>query len=91
MESNNAMQTWNPPVKTTTSGNSLTAGCVQMYPYDYPNHSGGCIPNWWPQQYIYTTVQPQICSGDVHVFPCPHCEKCKCGAATVKRSKKESR
>jgi len=39
--------------------------------------------------YIYHYNTPPIeCSGDVHVFPCPHCEKCKCGKATVKRGKK---
>lgn len=39
-------------------------------------------PNTW---YYHTVHAPVECSGDVHVFPCPHCEKCKCGKATVKR------
>lgn len=58
---------------------------------------------WWQDTYqppYYPTIptggygapwvvsQPaQECSGDVHVFPCPHCDRCKCGAATVKRQK----
>jgi hypothetical protein len=39
----------------------------------------------YPSVYVSAPVE---CSGDVHVFPCPHCDKCKCGAATVKRKKK---
>lgn len=43
-----------------------------------------------PSVYYYHTVTPPVeCAGDVHVFPCPHCEKCKCGKATVKRDKRK--
>lgn len=59
---------------------------------------GSCGDYWpWQQQWpttiyptptITLTAQPQECSGDVHVFPCPRCEKCKCGKATVKRERK---
>lgn len=43
-------------------------------------------PTVW---YYHTVPTPVECAGDVHVFPCPHCEKCKCGKATVKREKKK--
>lgn len=49
------------------------------------------VPYWQQTVYPYyyaVTQPPRECSGDVHVFPCPHCEKCKCGQATVKRGKK---
>lgn len=51
----------------------------------------GDIWNQWPNTtgtgtyYIHSTPVPEPpreCSGDVHVFPCPHCDKCKCGGAT---------
>ena len=38
------------------------------------------------QWYPYWQTSPTFCAGDVHVFPCPHCDKCKCGKATVKRN-----
>lgn len=31
---------------------------------------------------VTVTEKPRECSGEVHVFPCPHCAKCKCGATT---------
>ena len=33
-------------------------------------------------------VEPTNCSGDIHVFPCPHCDKCKCGQAVKTEGKK---
>lgn len=62
---------------------TVTTGNCNMSIYDH----------WpWPAQtqtvyYPYQQIQssPQFCYGDVHVFPCPHCDKCKCGKATVKR------
>jgi len=51
---------------------------------DYP--WGGQTGNVTP--YVYHNTMPVECSGDVHVFPCPHCGKCKCGKATVTRGKK---
>jgi hypothetical protein len=59
--------------------------------------TGGTMPIYdqWPwQQTVYYPYQqfqspPAFCSGDVHVFPCPHCDKCKCGKATVKRDAKK--
>lgn len=54
----------------------------------------GCTSDYWPTTwpntsafYYHTIEPPRECSGEVHVFPCPHCEKCKCGKATVKRGK----
>lgn len=45
--------------------------------------------NWDPWAWASThTYQPTVCTGETHVFPCPHCDKCKCGQATVKRAKK---
>lgn len=40
----------------------------------------------WPYSW-YVPQPPTVCCGDVHVFPCPHCDKCKCGAATMKRKR----
>lgn len=60
-----------------------TSGTV--YPW-YPSGSAGS----YPIVYYYHTVEaPEECSADVHVFPCPHCEKCKCGKATVKKDAKK--
>ena len=53
-----------------------SAGC-----YDYPLTGGYISP---PFYYYHVSTPPTECSGDVHVFPCPHCEKCKCGKASVK-------
>ena len=58
---------------------------------DWPNtitnwpSSDNAYPSWSGGYYVpYTQilVTPTDCSGDVHVFPCPHCNKCKCGGAT---------
>lgn len=58
---------------------SNTAGTIQYWSDTYPAY---------PFVYTYpTNLPPQSCADDVHVFPCPHCDKCKCGAATVKRAK----
>ena len=48
-------------------------------------------PYWgpWTWPTVVSPQPPRECSGDVHVFPCPHCATCKCGAATVKRTKKK--
>jgi len=61
-----------------------------------PTTTSGSVYEPWgtgyvtPSVYYYHTVTPPVeCSGDVHVFPCPHCEKCKCGKATVKRERKK--
>lgn len=47
---------------------------------------GDCNPAripYWPLPWnIVIQSAPLNCSGDVHVFPCPHCNKCKCGGAT---------
>lgn len=69
-------------INTITTNGGTTAG--DYWPWlQQPNTY---VP---PSVYYYhTTLPPVECSGDVHVFPCPHCEKCKCGKATVKRDKK---
>lgn len=59
----------------------LTVGVLDLWP---SNHN--CIPYVQAPQW-HVTLPPQMCSGEVHVFPCPHCATCKCGAATVKRQK----
>lgn len=66
---------------TTGGAGCITTGNIQFYPsgqpwYGYPNY-----------QYLYTTVAPTECSGDVHVFPCAKCKECKCGKAKLSASK----
>lgn len=45
------------------------------------------FPGWWwpntsPLGYTWVVTAPATtCAGDVHVFPCPHCKKCRCGKA----------
>ena len=74
----------NQLAQTITTGSAMPV--YDHWPWS-PN--SGTYQN--PSVYYYHTVTPPVeCSGDVHVFPCPHCEKCKCGAATVKRGKKKS-
>ena len=49
----------------------------------------GCVTWTDPSAFYYRVIEPpKDCSGDVHVFPCPHCATCKCGQATMKRGKK---
>ena len=43
--------------------------------YQYPSY----------QYYPYYVTAPMTCSDTAHVFHCPHCDKCQCGKATVKR------
>ncbi len=52
---------------------------------------------WWPYDYLpalslppptYQIISaapspPTTCAGALHVFPCPHCRTCVCGAATL--------
>jgi hypothetical protein len=68
----------------------LTAGgmqggmqpCGDWFPITYPN----TYPTWPSTTATYVTVPPPThCSGENHVFPCPHCNKCKCGKATIER------
>jgi hypothetical protein len=49
-----------------------TGNCV----YPYTTYPYWTFPSWQA-----VTVSPTECSGDIHVFPCPHCNKCKCGKA----------
>ena len=46
-----------------------------------------CYIDWTPWQYWYiqAPTPPRECSGDVHVFPCPRCQRCKCGKATLEK------
>lgn len=68
-------------------GATVNTGQLTVYPsgsdmgepwYPWPGFNNGTA-YWWPN---YVTQPPVDCSGDVHVFPCPHCDKCKCGGAT---------
>lgn len=36
---------------------------------------------YWNTGYWYPVYAPTDCCGDIHVFPCPHCNRCKCGKA----------
>lgn len=56
---------------------------------DYPWNNGGISVTPLTTGYWHVVEPPRECSGDVHVFPCPHCDNCKCGKATVKSSKKK--
>jgi hypothetical protein len=60
---------------------TVGTGGVTIWPYvqQWPTQSS------WVWSYPET---PRECSGDVHVFPCPHCDKCKCGKASVKQKTK---
>lgn len=46
------------------------------------------VPTVFTQWPSHPPSPPTHCSGEVHVFLCPHCDKCKCGKATVKREVK---
>lgn len=39
---------------------------------------------YYPSQtyYYQTVIPPTDCYGEIHVFSCPRCAKCKCGKAT---------
>ena len=66
--------------------------------------TGSIVPlgDWWlpntapntGNYYITTTPipePPRECSGDVHVFPCPHCDTCKCGDAVKAKPKAKAK
>lgn len=58
---------------------SVTSNCIDYAPW-WP--FGVPMPCVQPLQWTWTVpAAPTECSGDVHVFPCPHCDKCKCGKA----------
>ena len=66
--------------ETTTAGNGLII---------WPDYSNGGTTVTYPWQWSYVHPEPpRVCSGDVHVFACPHCDKCRCGAAVKKGAKK---
>jgi hypothetical protein len=61
----------------TTVGEWLGDTTVQPYGDFYPSTGNYYISPW-----AQTVIEPpRECSGDVHVFPCPHCDQCKCGGA----------
>jgi hypothetical protein len=64
------------PGLTTTTGTAYWPYIGDYYQPAHPMTTG------W-----ITTIPapPQECSGEVHIFPCPHCDKCKCGKATVSK------
>lgn len=66
-----------------TAPTITTSSCNIDYPWN--GQTGSYVT---PSIYYYH-ASPVECAGDVHVFPCPHCDKCKCGKATVKREKKK--
>ncbi len=35
----------------------------------------------WP--IVTYLAPPTVGTGDVHIFPCPHCRRCRCGKATL--------
>lgn len=63
---------------------TITVGNCNVWPYGGQAGGSGGVPTITTYPYYVTPVE---CSGEVHVFPCPHCDKCKCGQATVKRKK----
>lgn len=67
------------PTTITTTGTSI--GQTGDFPL-----TTGVSYYYWP--YPWNTSPPTECSGDVHVFPCPHCDSCKCGGATKKHKGK---
>ncbi len=68
-----SLSTWNPSVIGSTSGGTLpTHGLVWVDPWQWPRT---------PWQIV--TAAPTVCAGDVHVFPCPHCRRCRCGKAAL--------
>lgn len=75
----------------TTTVAPLTVGNVSVWPngdnwyYPYGQYPYGLGNYYW---HTVTPVVPTQCSGEVHVFPCPHCDKCKCGGATKARKGK---
>lgn len=73
-----SMSTAAPMTQTITTGGGYWADGV------WHAYFGDTVyqPYYW-----HVVEPPRDCAGDVHVFPCPHCDKCKCGAATVKRGK----
>lgn len=70
----------NGMAQTITTGGALQNCTIDYWPYDQRQ-------NYFNQFYIRR--EPAECSAGVHVFPCPHCDKCKCGKATVKRDKRK--
>lgn len=75
--------TYNPQITTmTTSGGAAQAGNIGTYGY------WGETGMWPSNYYLHVTQPPTVCCDDVHVFPCPHCDKCKCGKATLKNKAK---
>lgn len=73
------MVTTMTPLQTTktnhvvTFQNNGTTGHYEPWPIQQWPYWGG---------YYQVVTPPTTCAGDVHVFPCPHCDRCKCGAAT---------
>ncbi len=83
MPTNNAMQEWNPPIRINpTTAAQPFRGNITLWPDTVPYTQ----PVQWPVLIRYDyPPQSRVCSGDVHVFPCAHCDRCQCGAATVTR------
>ena len=55
------------------------------YPWWQVYQTGYLLPLYPSYPTVTVTTTPQVCAGEVHVFPCPHCKKCQCGKATVQR------
>lgn len=57
----------------------------------WPGWPGFPIDSWASPFYVSWPwyITPNDCTGDIHVFPCPTCGTCKCGAATMRRATKK--
>lgn len=66
-------------LNTYPTSTSITTGNTGDFPL-----TTGVSYYYWP--YPWNTSVPTECAGEVHVFPCPHCDQCKCGGA-MKRPK----
>ncbi len=66
--------------QTNTTGALTTTNCIDYGQSWWPFYGQ---PNVYIQPYQGWSIPavPTECSGDIHVFPCPHCDKCRCGKA----------
>lgn len=71
VESNDSQpHVWNPPVLATNANTGVCRPGTNI---------GGLLQM---QPYVYVTQPLLTCCCDTHVFHCPHCDTCQCGAAT---------
>lgn len=65
----------------------VTTGNMTVYPNTGQNTGDLSWLTWYYPPRVEVTT-PRDCAGDIHVFPCPHCDKCKCGGATKAKAKR---